>query len=90
MAIHFRGNYYPFPDEHKGICRGDGEPSFEDFACFLEMLRESRKVNMMGAVPYIMHYMDVDSKTASKAFKDWINHPNKVKQLEQLIQGNTK
>lgn len=85
MGFLLKGNYFDFPDEHKGVCRGTREPTYEDFACFLEMLRASGKVNMLGAVPYIMHYMDVDYKTASKALNDWIEHLKKVKQLEGLI-----
>lgn len=85
MGFQLKGNHFNFPNEHKGICRGTREPTYEDFAVFLEMLRSTGKINMLGAVPYIMHYMDVDVGTATKALRDWIDHPNKIKQLEGLI-----
>jgi hypothetical protein len=85
MGFQLKGNHFSFPDNHKGICRGTKEPTYEDFAVFLEVLRSTGKINMLGAVPYIMHYMDVDYKTARKALNNWIEHPSKVNQLEGLI-----
>ena len=78
-----------FPEEHRGACRPlmTEEPTMEDFHSFLNFLRSTGQINMVGAVPYVMHYMDVDEQTARDAWSNWISFDNNQAALEALITG---
>jgi hypothetical protein len=46
----------------------------QQYKRYLDNLQESAKVNMYGAVPYLMAEFDLDKKEAKKVLLEWMNN----------------
>lgn len=50
------------------------KPEYTDY---LEMLRESGRVNMLGAVPFLQHRFNLTKKEAGLVLSEWIQNYGK-------------
>lgn len=79
------------PELPRGCARIDPErmPTEQEVFDFLDMLRDSGNVNMLGAVPYIEHYLDVPRAGAKEYLRRWIDSFQWETKLENILQGKT-
>lgn len=74
-------------DATRGSLRVDPnrEPTQKETFDFLDGLRASGKTNMVGALPYLTHYLDLPEKTAKEYHRAWLGQYEKRHQLHQLL-----
>lgn len=46
----------------------------EEYYGYLDRLRNSGRINMFAAVPYLMKEYDISKKQASEMLQDWMTH----------------
>ena len=66
------------------------EPNREEVFKFLEYLRDTGVTNMLGAKPYIEHYLDVSPQAASDHLRAWLNHFDEATRLRHFILGENQ
>jgi len=59
----------------------------EEVFGFLEMLKDSSHVNMLGATPYMQEHLEMNYRVARKWMLRWIDTPTRITKADTLLKG---